>query len=213
MFFVDTAFGQLLGASPEFLVRLEGRKARIRPLAGTRWRGVDDEEDARIALELLANEKERAEHVMLVDLGRNDLGSVCEFGSVRVDELLQIERYSHVMHIVSNVVGRLRADCDALDLFKAGFPAGTVTGTPKVRAMQFIDELEPVSRGFYAGSIGRWSFGGDFDSCITLRSIHVADGKAWWQASAGIVADSDPVAEYEEVLHKTRIAREVLGIA
>jgi len=213
MFFVDTAFGQLLGASPEFLVRLEGRKARIRPLAGTRWRGVDDEEDARIALELLANEKERAEHVMLVDLGRNDLGSVCEFGSVRVDELLQIERYSHVMHIVSNVLGRLRADCDAMDLFKAGFPAGTVTGTPKVRAMQFIDELEPVSRGFYAGSIGRWSFGGDFDSCITLRSIHVADGKAWWQASAGIVADSDPVAEYEEVLHKTRIAREVLGIA
>ncbi|HEX3457082.1 MAG TPA: anthranilate synthase component I family protein [Candidatus Baltobacteraceae bacterium] len=213
MFFVDTAFGQLLGASPEFLVRLEGRKARIRPLAGTRWRGVDDEEDARIALELLANEKERAEHVMLVDLGRNDLGSVCEFGSVRVDELLQIERYSHVMHIVSNVVGRLRADRDALDLFKAGFPAGTVTGTPKVRAMQLIDQLEPVSRGFYAGSIGRWSFGGDFDSCITLRSIHVAGGKAWWQASAGIVADSDPVAEYEEVLHKTRIAREVLGIA
>jgi anthranilate synthase component I len=212
MFFVDTVFGELLGASPEFLVRLEGRKARIRPLAGTRSRGVDDEEDARLAVELLANEKERAEHVMLVDLGRNDLGSVCEFGSVRVDELLQIERYSHVMHIVSNVVGRLREECDALDLFLAGFPAGTVTGTPKVRAMQLIDELEPVSRGFYAGSVGRWSFGGDFDSCITLRSIHVQDGRAWWQASAGIVADSDPVAEYDEVLHKTRIAREVLGI-
>jgi anthranilate synthase component I len=212
MFFVDTPFGQLLGASPEFLVRLEGRKARLRPLAGTRWRGRDDDEDAQIAAELLANEKERAEHVMLVDLGRNDLGTVCEYDSVQVDELLQIERYSHVMHIVSNVVGRLRADCDALDLFRAGFPAGTVTGTPKVRAMQLIDGLEPVTRGFYAGSIGRWSFGGDFDSCITLRSVHVQDGRAWWQASAGIVADSEPIAEYEEVFHKTRIARAVLGI-
>jgi anthranilate synthase component 1 len=212
MFFVDTPFGQLLGASPEFLVRLEGRRARIRPLAGTRWRGHDDDEDARIAAELLANEKERAEHVMLVDLGRNDLGSVCEYGSIYVDELLQIERYSHVMHIVSNVIGRLREDCDALDLFRAGFPAGTVTGTPKIRAMQFIDALEPVTRGFYAGSIGRWSFGGDFDSCITLRSVHVQNGRAWWQASAGIVADSDPIAEYEEVFHKTRIVRAVLGI-
>jgi anthranilate synthase component I len=212
MFFVDTQFGQLLGASPEFLVRLEGRRARIRPLAGTRSRGVTDDEDAAIATELLTNEKERAEHVMLVDLGRNDLGSVCEYGSVHVDELLQIERYSHVMHIVSNVVGTLRQDQDALDLFRAGFPAGTVTGTPKVRAMQLIDALEPVARGFYAGSIGRWSFGGDFDSCITLRSVHVCDGRAWWQASAGIVADSVPEAEYQEVLDKTRIAREVLQI-
>jgi len=213
MFYVDTPFGQLLGASPEFLVRLEGRTARIRPLAGTRPRGRTDEDDARIAAELLSNEKERAEHVMLVDLGRNDLGSVCGYGSVRVGELLQIERYSHVMHIVSDVVGRLRDECDGLDLFRAGFPAGTVTGTPKVRAMQLIDELEPVTRGFYAGSIGRWSFGGDFDSCITLRSIHVQNGQAWWQASAGIVADSDPVAEYEEVLHKTRIARSVLHLS
>jgi anthranilate synthase component 1 len=211
MFYVDTEFGQLLGASPEFLVRLEGRRARLRPLAGTRSRGRDDDDDARIADELLANEKELAEHVMLVDLGRNDLGSVCEYGSVRVDELLQIERYSHVMHIVSNVVGRLRADRDALDLFRAGFPAGTVTGTPKLRAMQLIDALEPVTRGFYSGSIGRWSFGGDFDSCITLRSLHVHNQHAWWQASAGIVADSEAVAEYEEVLHKTRIARAVLG--
>ncbi len=212
MFYVDTKFGQLLGASPEFLVRLERRKARIRPLAGTRSRGADDDDDARIAAELLANEKERAEHVMLVDLGRNDLGSVCDYGTVQVDELLQIERYSHVMHIVSNVVGRLRDEHDALDLFRAGFPAGTVTGTPKTRAMQLIDDLEPVTRGFYAGSIGRWSFGGDFDSCITLRSVHVQDGHAWWQASAGIVADSEPAAEYQEVLDKTRIAREVLGI-
>jgi len=150
--------------------------------------------------------------VMLVDLGRSDLGSVCDYGSVQVDELLQIERYSHVMHIVSNVVGRLREDRDALDLFRAGFPAGTVTGTPKIRAMQLIDGFESLTRGFYAGSIGRWSFGGDFDSCITLRSVHVQNGHAWWQASAGIVADSDPVAEYEEVFHKTRIARAVLGI-
>lgn len=213
MFYVETPFGALLGASPEFLVRLEGRRARIRPLAGTRPRGKSDDEDARIAQELLANEKERAEHVMLVDLGRNDLGAVCEYGSVEVDELLQIERYSHVMHIVSDVVGHLRPQCDALDLFRAGFPAGTVTGTPKLRAMQIVDELEPVTRGFYAGSIGRWSYDGDFDSCITLRSVHVQDGRAWWQASAGIVADSEPAAEYEEILGKTRIVREVLNVA
>src|SRR5579872_4240065 len=212
MFYVDAPFGALLGASPEFLVRLEGRRARIRPLAGTRSRGADDAHDDTIARELLANEKERAEHVMLVDLGRNDLGSVCEFGSVVVDELLQIERYSHVMHIVSDLVGTLRPQYDGLDLFRAGFPAGTVTGTPKVRAMQLIDELEPVTRGFYAGSVGRWSFGGDFDSCITIRSVHVQDGHAWWQASAGIVADSEADAEYAEVLHKTRIVREVLGL-
>jgi anthranilate synthase component I len=212
MFFIDAPFGQLLGASPEFLVRLDGRRARIRPLAGTRPRGHDSEEDARIAAELLSNEKERAEHVMLVDLGRNDLGLVCEFGTIRVDELLQIERYSHVMHIVSDVVGRLRDDYDGLDLLRAGFPAGTVTGAPKIRAMQLIDELEPVTRGFYAGSVGRWSFGGDFDSCIALRSFHVKGERAWWQASAGIVADSDPAAEYDEVLQKTRIAREVLGL-
>lgn len=212
MFFVDTPFGQLLGASPEFLVRLEGRRARIRPLAGTRPRGADEREDITIAAELLENEKERAEHVMLVDLGRNDLGGVCEYGSVRATELLQIERYSHVMHIVSDLVGDLRADCDALDLFASGFPAGTVTGTPKIRAMQLIDELEPVTRGFYAGSIGRWAANGDFDSCITLRSVHVTGNTAHWQASAGIVADSDAEAEYAEVFHKTRIAREVLGL-
>lgn len=212
MFYVDAPFGSLLGASPEFLVRLEGRRARIRPLAGTRARGTSDDEDVRIEHELLADEKERAEHVMLVDLGRNDLGSVCEFGSVEVDELMHIERYSHVMHIVSDVIGRLRAGADALDLFRAGFPAGTVTGTPKVRAMQIIDQLEPVTRGFYAGSIGRWSYSGDFDSCITLRSVHVQSGRACWQASAGIVADSDPAAEYDEILGKTQIVRSVLGL-
>ncbi|MGC8485325.1 MAG: anthranilate synthase component I family protein [Candidatus Baltobacteraceae bacterium] len=212
MFFVDTEFGALFGASPEFLVRLDGRRARIRPLAGTRARGGSPESDALIAAELLADEKERAEHVMLVDLGRNDLGSVCELGSVRVEELLQIERYSHVMHIVSDCVGELREDCDALDLFAAGFPAGTVTGTPKIRAMELIDAWEPVTRGFYAGSVGRWSFEGDFDSCITLRSLHAVDGSIWWQASAGIVADSVPASEYAEIFQKTRIAREVLSL-
>jgi anthranilate synthase component I len=212
MFYVDAPFGQLLGASPEFLVRLEGKRARIRPLAGTRPRGSDEQRDVEIADELLSNEKERAEHVMLVDLGRNDLGAVCAFGSVRATELLQIERYSHVMHIVSDLVGELRDDKDALDLFASGFPAGTVTGTPKIRAMQIIDELEPAARGFYAGSIGRWAANGDFDSCITLRSMHVRGSTAYWQAAAGIVADSDPQAEYEEVLQKTRIAREVLAL-
>ncbi|HET9393363.1 MAG TPA: anthranilate synthase component I family protein [Candidatus Rubrimentiphilum sp.] len=213
MFYVDAPFGQLLGASPEFLVRLEGRKARIRPLAGTRPRGVDESADLAIAAELLSNEKERAEHVMLVDLGRNDLGAVCEFGSVKVVELLQLERYSHVMHIVSDVTGTLRPECDALDLFAAGFPAGTVTGTPKIRAMQLIDQLEPVARGFYAGSVGRWAHGGDFDSCITLRSMHVQGGNAHWQASAGIVADSDPEAEYDEIMSKTEIARVILSVS
>jgi len=213
MFYVDAPFGQLLGASPEFLVRLEGRKARIRPLAGTRPRGVDESADVAIAAELLANEKERAEHVMLVDLGRNDLGAVCEFGSVKVTELLQLERYSHVMHIVSDLTGTLRSECDGLDLFAAGFPAGTVTGTPKIRAMQLIDELEPVARGFYAGSIGRWAFNGDFDSCITLRSMHVHGGNVHWQASAGIVADSDPEAEYDEVMSKTEITNVILSLS
>ncbi len=212
MFYVEGPFGQILGASPEFLVRLEGRRARIRPLAGTRARGRDAAEDAAIADALLHDAKERAEHVMLVDLGRNDLASVCEYGSVMPTELLAIERYSHVMHIVSDLVGTLRDGCDGLDLLRAGFPAGTVTGAPKVRAMQLIDGLEPVTRGFYAGSVGRWSFDGDFDSCITLRSLHVQGGRVFWQASAGIVADSDPAAEYAEVLQKTGIARAVLGI-
>ena len=212
MFFVDAPFGQLLGASPEFLVRLDGRTAQLRPLAGTRPRGSGAAEDARIAGELLANKKERAEHVMLVDLGRNDLGAVCEPGSIYVDELMRIERYSHVMHIVSNVRGTLAAPFDALDLFAAAFPAGTVTGTPKMRAMQLIDELEPSARGFYAGSVGRLSPDGVFDSCITLRSAHVANRTVAWQASAGIVADSDPAAEYDEVFQKTAVMRSVLGL-
>ncbi len=212
MFFVEHGERAVFGASPEFLVRLDGRQARLRPLAGTRPRGEEPARDAEIASELLSNEKERAEHVMLVDLARNDLGAVCSIGSVRVDELMRIERYSHVMHIVSSIVGELRADRDAFDLFAAAFPAGTVTGTPKIRAMQLIDELEPVRRGFYAGSVAHIDFDGDMDSCIVLRSVAVANGIAYWQASAGIVADSDPAAEYDEVFAKTAIVRAVLGL-
>ncbi len=212
MFFIETNDWAIFGASPEFLVRLDGDKARIRPLAGTRSRGEDTASDNAIGLELLANEKERAEHVMLVDLGRNDLGAVSATGTVHVDELMKIERYSHVMHIVSNVVGQLRPDKDALDLFAAAFPAGTVTGAPKIRAMQLIDELEPIARGFYAGSVAHIDFDGDMDSCIVLRCVAVANGRAYWQASAGIVADSEPEAEYAEILHKTAIVRNVLGL-
>jgi anthranilate synthase component 1 len=212
MFFIEHGGETVFGASPEFLVRLDGKAARIRPLAGTRPRETDPVRDAARATELLGNEKERAEHVMLVDLGRNDLAAVCEIGSVHVDELMRIERYSHVMHIVSNVAGTLRAENDALDLFAAAFPAGTVTGTPKIRAMQIIDELEPVARGLYAGSVAHIDFDGDMDSCIILRSVTTANGRAYWQASAGIVADSDPVAEYEEVFAKTAIVRSVLGL-
>ena len=212
MFFIEHGGEAVFGASPEFLVRLDGKVARIRPLAGTRQRASDPLRDAALAKELLANEKERAEHVMLVDLGRNDLAVVCEVDSVHVDELMRIERYSHVMHIVSNVVGRLRDGNDALDLFAAAFPAGTVTGTPKIRAMQIIDELEPVARGLYAGSVAHIDFDGDMDSCIILRSVTTANGRAYWQASAGIVADSDPQFEYDEVFAKTAIVRSVLGL-
>jgi anthranilate synthase component 1 len=212
MFYIEHGGEAVFGASPEFLVRLDGTKASMRPLAGTRSRDADPEVDAAVAAELLENEKERAEHVMLVDLGRNDLGAVATTGSVRVDQLMIIERFSHVMHIVSNVVAELRPDKDALDLFAATFPAGTVTGAPKIRAMQIIDTLEPVARNFYAGSIAHFHFDGDMDSCITLRCVAVANGKAYWQASAGIVADSDPAAEYDEIQHKTGIVRAVLGL-
>src|ERR1035437_9045646 len=185
MFFVEGGGRAVFGASPEFLVPLDGRTARIRPLAGPRPRAADPETDQRVAEELLADQKERAEHVMLVDLARNDLGAVCRVGTVRVDELMGIERYSHVMHIVSNVVGELREDKDALDLFAASFPAGTVTGAPKIRAMQLIDRLEPLARGFYAGSVAHLDLDGNLDSCIILRSVAVANGRAYWQASAG----------------------------
>src|ERR1700693_1652734 len=212
MFFLEAGGRAVFGASPEFLVRLDAGRARLSPLAGTRPRGDDPARDNAIAAELLADAKERAEHVMLVDLGRNDLGAVCKIGTVRVDELMVIERYSHVMHIVSNVTGDLRDDKDALDLFAAAFPAGTVTGTPKIRAMQLIDRLEPVRRGFYAGSVAHIDFDGEMDSCIILRSVATAGGRAYWQASAGIVADSEPQAEYREILAKTQIVRDLFGL-
>ncbi|HET7559760.1 MAG TPA: anthranilate synthase component I family protein, partial [Limnochordia bacterium] len=175
-----------------------------RPIAGTRPRGRDAAEDAALAAELLADAKERAEHIMLVDLGRNDLGRVCEYGSVAVDELMVIERYSHVMHIVSNVVGRLREGLDAFDLLRATFPAGTVSGAPKIRAMEIIDELEPTRRGLYAGVIGYFGFSGNMDTCIAIRTMVIKDGVAYVQAGGGVVADSQPEGEYQESLNKAR---------
>jgi anthranilate synthase component 1 len=203
----------LIGSSPEMHVRLIGNEAEMRPVAGTRPRGANAEEDQRNAADLLADPKERAEHVMLVDLARNDIGRVAEFGSVRVAEFMKVERYSHVMHIVSNVTGRLRPGCTAFDLVKATFPAGTVSGAPKIRAMQIIGQLEKTTRGCYAGMIGYFGFDGNIDSCIALRSVILKDGKAYFQAGAGVVADSDPNKEYEETLCKARAMAEALAMA
>ena len=190
------------GASPELMTRSRDGKADSRPIAGTRRRGATAEEDAALAEELLEDPKERAEHVMLIDLARNDLGRVCEFGSVAVEDLMVIERYSHVMHIVSQVSGRLRPNVGPIDLLRATFPHGTVSGAPKVRAMEIIDELEPTARGPYAGAVGYIDFSGNVDTAIALRTLVAANGKAWVQAGAGVVADSDPALEYEECLNK-----------
>lgn len=203
----------LVGASPEILVSLHGRKARLRPIAGTRWRGATPEIDNDLAAELLHDEKERAEHVMLVDLGRNDLGRVCEFGSVTVNDLMVIERYSHVMHIVSDVTGELRPELNAADLIRACFPAGTVSGSPKVRAMQIIDELEPTRRGLYAGSVGFLGASGDTDMCIAIRTILLKDGKAYVQAGGGVVFDSDPTFEYNESRNKAKACLRAIEMA
>ncbi|PWH18649.1 MAG: anthranilate synthase component I [Ardenticatenia bacterium] len=203
----------IIAASPEMHVRLEGRVAELRPIAGTRPRGLTDQEDAELAAELLADEKERAEHVMLVDLGRNDLGRVCAYGSVRIEEMMTIERYSHVMHIVSDIRGHLREEYDAFDLLRATFPAGTVTGAPKVRAMEIIEELERVRRGIYAGVIGYISYDGRMDSCIAIRTIVMQGNTAYIQAGAGIVADSEPAREYQETLNKARALAEAVQIA
>jgi anthranilate synthase component 1 len=184
------------------MVRVENGKITTRPLAGTRPRGVDEESDRKLAEELLADPKERAEHVMLVDLGRNDVGRVAKFGSVKIDDVMTVERYSHVMHITSNVCGDLRDDLSPLDALAACLPAGTVSGAPKVRAMQVIDELEPHRRGPYAGAIGYVDFTGNMDTCIALRTMVIAGGKAYVQAGAGIVYDSDPATEYQETLNK-----------
>jgi anthranilate synthase component 1 len=194
----------LVGSSPEVHVRCLDGKVEIRPIAGTRRRGQGATEDEALAKELLADPKERAEHVMLVDLARNDAGRIAEFGSVRVTDFMIIERYSHVMHIVSNVEGRLRPERSAYDVMAATFPAGTVSGSPKVRAMQIINELEPTKRNAYAGAVGYFGFDGNLDSCIALRTCVLKDGKAYVQAGAGIVADSDPSSEYVETVTKAR---------
>ncbi|MBI5420428.1 MAG: anthranilate synthase component I [Deltaproteobacteria bacterium] len=201
----------VVGSSPEILVRLEGDVVQLRPIAGTRPRGATPEEDRRMEAELLSDPKEIAEHVMLVDLGRNDVGRVADWGTVKVDELMTVERYSHVMHIVSNVVGRLRKGQTAFDVLRATFPAGTVTGAPKVRAMEIIEELEPFRRGVYAGAVGYFDLQGNMDFCITIRTIVMKEGEATIQAGAGIVADSDPQREWEEIRSKARILFRAIG--
>jgi anthranilate synthase component 1 len=213
MYFLDFRDFQVAGASPEPLLTVSGRRASTRPIAGTRPRATTPEEDARIAQDLLADEKERAEHVMLVDLGRNDLGRVCEYGSVRVDSFMTVETYSHVMHIVSNVSGTLRAEIGAMDALRSVLPAGTLSGAPKVRAMQIIDELEPVKRGGYGGAIGYLSYTGDLDTCIHIRTVVIADGVAHIQAGGGTVADAKPAYEYEESVHKARGVKNAIELA
>jgi anthranilate synthase component 1 len=204
LYFLRMGDIHVLGSSPEMLVRVTGSKLEYRPIAGTHPRGRDEAEDARFEKEMLADEKERAEHVMLVDLGRNDLGRVSEYGSVKVRDLMYVERYSHVMHIVSALEGKLREGLDALDAFAACFPAGTLSGAPKVRAMQIIEELEPVRRGVYGGSVLYADFAGNLDSCIAIRTMLMQGKRAYLQAGAGIVADSDPASEFQESMNKAQ---------
>jgi anthranilate synthase component 1 len=204
MFYLDTGECVLAGSSPEILVRLEDDIIELRPIAGTRRRGETPDEDLHLERELRSDPKEIAEHIMLVDLGRNDIGRVAEIGTVRVTELMTVERYSHVMHLVSNVVGRLENDRDAFDLLRATFPAGTVTGAPKIRAMEIIEELEPTRRGLYAGCVGYFGFSGNMDMCITIRTIIFKGRNAYVQAGAGIVADSEPEREYMETVNKAK---------
>lgn len=213
MFYIRTAEVTLVGSSPEPLVRVEGDTVLTRPLAGTRPRGADGAEDGRLRADLLADEKERAEHVMLVDLGRNDLGRVSAPGTVTVDELMEVEYYSHVMHIVSNVTGTLTPGKDAFDALRATFPAGTVSGAPKVRAMEIIASLEPAARGPYAGTVGYFGLDGAMDMCITIRTFVLTGGRAYLQSGAGLVADSDPEREYDECLHKARALHHALELA
>ncbi len=204
MYFLRLGDVTVVGSSPEMLVKVQGREAFYRPIAGTRPRGRDEKEDQRLEAELAADPKERAEHIMLVDLGRNDLGRVCEYGSVRVEKLMTIERYSHVMHLVSSLRGRLRPEVDCFDALMACFPAGTVSGAPKVRAMEIIDELEPTRRGIYAGGILYLDFSGNLDSCIAIRTLVSKGNRAYVQAGGGVVADSLPEREYEETVNKSR---------
>ncbi len=213
MYFLDFGDFEVAGASPEPLITVTGRQVSTRPIAGTRPRGLTAEEDRQMAEELLADPKERAEHVMLVDLGRNDLGRVCEYGSVEVGDFMAVENYSHVMHIVSSVTGRLRADVGALDALRSVLPAGTLSGAPKVRAMQIIDELEPVKRGGYGGAIGYVSYAGDLDTCIHIRTVVIKDGFAHIQAGGGTVADAKPDYEYRESQAKARAVLQAIELA
>ncbi len=213
MFYLSFGDLKVIGASPELLVRVEDGVATTRPLAGTRPRGATEEEDRRLEAELLADEKERAEHVMLVDLGRNDLGRVCNYGTVQVHQLMHVERYSHVMHIVSDIRGQVAEEKDACDVLAACFPAGTLTGAPKVRAMEIIDELEPVRRGIYGGAVGYFSWSGAMDTCIAIRTLVMKGDRVFIQAGAGIVADSDPEAEYNESRNKARALIRALELA
>ena len=213
MFFIRMGGVSVVGSSPEMLVRVEGSRVETHPIAGTRPRGRNQEEDMRLAEELKRNEKERAEHVMLVDLGRNDVGRVCEYGSVRVPQFMGLERFSHVMHLTSIVEGKLADDRDRLDALVSCFPAGTVSGAPKVRAMQIIRELEPSGRGLYAGAVGYLDFAGNLDFCIAIRTIIMSQGQAYVQAGAGIVTDSNPAAEYEETRDKARALIRALELA
>jgi anthranilate synthase component I len=213
LYFLKMGDASVVGSSPEMLVKVQGRDATYRPLAGTRPRGHNEKEDRQLEADLLADPKERAEHVMLVDLGRNDLGRVCEYGSVKPERLMFVERYSHVMHIASSLRGRLRDDVDCFDALMACFPAGTLSGAPKVRAMEIIDELEPTRRGIYAGAILYLDFSGNLDSCIGLRTLVAKNGRAYVQAGAGIVADSVPETEFEESANKARAVLKALEIA
>src|ERR1700761_724398 len=213
MYFLDFGDFEIAGASPEPLLTVAGRRVATRPIAGTRPRGGTPEEDREMAQELLADEKERAEHVMLVDLGRNDLGRVCEYGSVEVESFMAVENYSHVMHIVSHVAGRLRRGVGALDALRSVLPAGTLSGAPKVRAMQIIDELEPVKRGGYGGAIGWAGWHGELDTCIHIRTVVVKDGTAHVQAGGGTVADAKPAYEYEESVAKSRAVMQAIELA
>jgi anthranilate synthase component 1 len=213
MFLLELDGFSLVGASPEVHVRCEAGRVEIRPIAGTRRRGADLEEDLALEKELLADPKERAEHVMLVDLARNDIGRVCDFGSVRVRDLMVIERYSHVMHIVSQVEGRLAARHTAYDLMRATFPNGTVSGAPKIRAMQIISELEKTTRGPYAGCVGYFSFNGNVDACITIRTALLKGGRAYIQAGGGWVNDSTPEGEFQETVNKSQAMRKAVALA
>jgi len=213
MFLLELDGFALVGASPELHVRCEEGKVEIRPIAGTRRRGKNEEEDLALEKELLADPKERAEHVMLVDLARNDIGRVCDFGSVQVKDLMIVERYSHVMHIVSQVEGKLAAGKSNYDLMRATFPAGTVSGAPKIRAMQIISELEQTTRGTYAGCVGYFSFNGNLDTCITIRTALVKDGQAYVQAGGGWVNDSTPEGEYQETINKSMAMRKAIALA